>query len=62
METYISDVDGTRSWRTLSATEPRYWKLTMANSADGGGFVRLPEFILSAEEVNADDIPVWGGE
>lgn len=62
METYISDVDGTRSWGTLSATEPRYWKLTMASSADGGGFVRLPEFILSVEEVNVDDIPVWGGE
>ena len=62
METHISDTDGTRYWMTISAVEPRYWKLTMANSADGGGFIHLPEFILSAEEINVDDIPLWGGQ
>lgn len=60
METYISD-DGTKSWIASSATKPRYWKLTMANCADGGGFVNLPEFIISAEEVDVDEIPSWGG-
>lgn len=60
METYISD-DGTKSWIASSATKPRYWKLTMANCADGGGFVHLPEFIISAEEVDVDEIPSWGG-
>ncbi len=61
METYISDTDGTKKWITLSVSEPRYWKLTMANCDDGGGFIDLPEFILSAEEVNIDDIPQWDG-
>lgn len=61
METYVSETDGTKCWITLSAVEPRYWKLTMANSADGGGFIHLPEFILSAEEIDVDDIPLWGG-
>ena len=61
METFIFDVDGTRRWETLYYTtaEPRYWKLTMANCADGNAFNHLPEFILSIEEVNVDDIPEW---
>ncbi len=61
METYVSDTGATH-WITLSGVKPRYWKLTMANSADGGGFVHLPEFILSAEEVGVNDIPLWAGE
>lgn len=61
METYVSDT-GATEWRTLSGIKPRYWKLTMANNADGGGFVRLPEFILSAEEVSVNDIPQWSGK
>lgn len=61
METYVSDTGATH-WITLSGVKPRYWKLTMANSADGGGFVSLPEFILSAEEVSVNDIPLWTGQ
>lgn len=34
---------------------------TIRNSADGGGFISLPEILIDYEEIEPENIPVWGG-
>lgn len=42
-------------------SEERYFKVEMANEANGGGYISLPSVVLKVEEITARDIPAWSG-
>ena len=55
-ETQI-DENGVEGWRKIDGA----FKIEVTNNDDAGGFIDLPSIILSAERIDAKDIPFWAG-